>query len=228
MEGRDYFVLSKGHCAPALYATLALKGYFPMDWLNTLNQGGTNLPSHADRLHVPGVDMSAGSLGQGISAAVGIAWANRFKGLDNYTYCVIGDGESNEGQVWEACQSAHHCRLDHLIVFLDWNKKQLDGRVVDVCDPLSYEERFRAFGFGCETVKGYDVQEIWEAVERAKADPGKPHCIILDTTKGLGVSFAEPVEFNHYMNFDVAKGEEAVAEIERRFAAGTYPGGDLT
>lgn len=226
-EDRDWFVLSKGHCAPALYATLALKGFFPMDWLNTLNKGGTSLPSHADRIRVPGVDMSTGSLGQGISAAVGIAWANRLQGRDSYTYCIVGDGECNEGQVWEACQTASHCKLDHFILFVDWNKKQLDGRVTEVCDPIDYETRFRSFGFDCQTVKGYDTEDIWNAVERAKANPGKPHCIVLDTIKGLGVNFAEEVEFNHYLNFDEAKGEEAVREIERRYAEGTYPGGDF-
>ena len=226
-EDRDWFVLSKGHCAPALYATLALKGFFPMDWLNTLNKGGTNLPSHADRIRVPGVDMSTGSLGQGISAAVGIAWANRLQGRDSYTYCIVGDGECNEGQIWEACQTAAHCGLDHFILLVDWNKKQLDGRLAEVCDPGSYEDRFRSFGFDCQTVKGYDTEDIWNGIERAKANPGKPHCILLDTIKGLGVNFAEEVEFNHYLNFDEAKGEEAVKEIERRYAEGTYPGGDF-
>ena len=118
-EDRDWFALSKGHCAPALYAALALKGYFPMDWLQTLNKGGTNLPSHADHLRVPGVDMSTGSLGQGISAAVGIALANRMQGRDSWTYCIVGDGECNEGQVWEACEVANHQKLDHLVVYVD-------------------------------------------------------------------------------------------------------------
>ena len=226
-EDRDWLVLSKGHCAPALYATLALKGYFPMDWLDTLNKGGTRLPSHADMRRVPGVDMSTGSLGQGISAAVGICWANRLKGKDSWTYCIVGDGECNEGQVWEACQTAGHCKLDHFILFVDWNKKQLDGRVTEVCDPGSYEQRFSAFGFGCETVKGYDTEAIYHAIERAKADSGRPHCIVLDTVKGIGFDFAEAVEFNHYLTFDTEQAEKSVAEIERRYAAGTYPGGEL-
>ena len=226
-EERDWFVLSKGHCAPGLYAALALKGYVPMDWLKTLNKGGTSLPSHADHLRVPGVDMSTGSLGQGISAAVGIALANRMQGRDSWTYCVVGDGECNEGQVWEACEVATHQKLDHFIVFVDWNKKQLDGRLEQICDPVNLEEKFRAFGFGAETVVGYDHQAIWEAIERAKADPGKPHCILLDTIKGLGVKLAEDEDFNHYLTFDVAKGEISVEEIERRLAEGTYPGGDF-
>lgn len=226
-EERDWFVLSKGHCAPALYAALALRGFFPMDWLKTLNKGGTNLPSHADRLRVPGVDMSTGSLGQGISAAVGIALANRLQKRDSYTYCILGDGECNEGQVWEACQAATHFKLDHFITFVDWNKKQLDGRLEQVSNPVDLEGKFKSFGFGAETVKGYDVKEIWEAIERAKSESGKPHCIILDTIKGLGVKLAEDEDFNHYLTFNHEKGEISVAEIERRLENGTYPGGDF-
>lgn len=226
-EDRDWFVLSKGHCAPALYAALALKGFFPMEWLKTLNKGGTSLPSHADMQRVPGIDMSTGSLGQGISAAVGIAYANRLQGRDSWTYCILGDGECNEGQVWEACQSATHFKLDRFITFVDWNKKQLDGTVEKICNPVDYEAKFRSFGFGVETVKGYDVQSIWEAVERAKQTPGKPHCIILDTYKGLGVPLAEAEEFNHYLTFGHTEGEKSIEEIERRLQAGSYPGGDF-
>lgn len=226
-EERDWFVLSKGHCAPALYAALALKGYFPMDWLNTLNKGGTNLPSHADRLKVPGVDMSTGSLGQGVSAAVGICLANRLMGRKSWTYCIAGDGECNEGQIWEACQTAAHQKLDHFVLFVDWNKKQLDGRLEEVCAPQNLEEKFRAFGFNAITVKGYDVAEIWGAVERAKANTNRPHCIVLDTIKGLGLKIAEEQEHNHYLTFGPAEAEACVEEVERRLAAGTYPGGDF-
>lgn len=226
-EDRDWFVLSKGHCAPALYAALALKSFFPMDWLMTLNKGGTSLPSHADMRRVPGVDMSTGSLGQGISAAAGIALANRLQGKDSWTYCILGDGECNEGQVWEACQTASHYKLDHFITFVDWNKKQLDGTLEEICDPVGMEDKFRSFGFDVQTVKGYDVGEIWQAVERAKNSPGKPHCIILDTYKGLGVALAETEVFNHYLTFDHAKGERSVEEIERRLREGNYPGGDF-
>lgn len=226
-EERDWLVLSKGHCAPALYAALALRGFFPMDWLKTLNRGGTNLPSHADRRRVPGVDMSTGSLGQGISAAVGICWANKLRQRDSWTFCIVGDGECNEGQVWEACAAAGHEKLDHFVLFVDWNKKQLDGRLEDICDPLCFEDKFRAFGFETETVKGFEVRDIWEAVQRAKGHAGQPHCIILDTCKGLGVDFAEQADFNHYLTFDKAQGEASIAEIERRYQAGTYPGGDF-
>ncbi len=226
-EDRDWLVLSKGHCGPGLYAALAIAGYFPLDWLRTLNQPGTRLPSHADCKRTPGVDMSTGSLGQGMSSAVGIALGNRLKGRDSYTYCIVGDGELNEGEIWEAAEAANHLKLDHFIVLIDWNKKQLDGRLEDVSEPLDIEEKFRAFGFDARTVCGYDVKAIWEGIEAAKAVPGKPHVIILDTLKGLGVSFAENVEFNHYLTFGLDKAEEAAAEIDRRLADGTYPKGDM-
>lgn len=226
-EDRDWFVLSKGHCAPALYATLALRGFFPMDWLKTLNKGGTNLPSHADRLKVPGIDMSTGSLGQGLSNAVGIAYANRLKGKDSYTYCVCGDGEINEGQIWEAAQTANHYKLDHLIMFVDWNKKQLDGTIEETNECLDIAEKFRAFGFDAVTCRGYDTAEIYKAIENAKANPGKPHCIVLDTVKGIGIDFAEKEYFNHYITFDSEEAERAIGVIEERFADGTYPGGDF-
>ncbi len=225
-ENRDWLVLSKGHSGPALYAVLALKGYFPMGWLKTINKPGTKLPSHADRLRTPGVDMSTGSLGQGISAAVGIYLANRLQHRDTWTYCIVGDGELNEGQVWEACQQANHRQLDRFICFVDWNKKQLDGRLEDINEPLNIEEKFRAFGFDVETIKGYDVEEIYNAIQSAKAVKGKPHCIVLDTIKGLGINIAEEHEFNHYLSFGHKEGDRAIAEIEKRYAQGTYPRGD--
>ena len=226
-EDRDRLVLSKGHCGPGLYAVLALKGYFPMDWLKTVNKPGTNLPSHADGQKTPGVDMSTGSLGNGASSAVGIALGSRVQGRDNYTYCIVGDGETNEGEVWEAAETAAALKLDHFIMFVDWNKKQLDGRLEDILDPGDLEEKFRAFGFDARTVKGYDTEAIWNGIEEAKKVKGKPHVIILDTIKGLGINFAEAEEFNHYMTFDIEKAEEACAEIDRRLAEGTYPGGDF-
>jgi transketolase len=226
-EDRDWLVLSKGHCGPALYAVLALKGYFPMEWLRTVNKPGTRLPSHADRLRTPGVDMTAGSLGQGISAAVGIAMGNRLQNRDSYVYCIVGDGEINEGQVWEACQTAAHFKLDRFIVFVDWNKKQLDGRLEEICDPINIEDKFRAFGFDAQTVKGYDVEEIYNAIMSAKNVPGKPHVIVMDTFKGLGVKIAEEHEFNHYLAFGPEEAEKTAEEIEKRYAEGTYPGGDF-
>jgi len=226
-EDRDWFVLSKGHCGPALYAALALKGYFPMEWLDTLNQPGTRLPSHADMQKTPGVDMTTGSLGQGMSAAVGIAMGNRVKGKQSYTYCIVGDGELNEGQIWEAAQAACHHKLDRLIVFVDWNKKQIDGRLEAVNDPLDISRKFDSFGFDSVVVKGYDVEEIYYAIERAKEIKEKPHVIILDTIKGLGVSFAERVEANHYLVISQEMAKEGIDEIEKRYAQGTYPGGDF-
>lgn len=226
-EERDWLVLSKGHCGPALYAVLALKGYFPMEWLKTINKPGTRLPSHADRLRTPGVDMTTGSLGQGMSSAVGIAMGNRLQKRDSYTYCILGDGEINEGQVWEGCEAAAHFKLDRLIVFIDWNKKQLDGRLEQISDPINIEDKFKAFGFDTKTVKGYDVEEIYNAVLDAKAVSGKPHAIILDTIKGLGVKLAEEQEFNHYLTFGPEEAAKSIEEIEKRYAQGTYPGGDF-
>lgn len=225
-EDRDWLVLSKGHCAPGLYAALALAGYFPMDWLKTINKPGTRLPSHADCKLVPGVDMSTGSLGQGMSSAVGIALGNRLRGKDSYTYCILGDGELNEGEVWEGCEAANHLALDHFIAFVDWNKKQLDGRLENISRPMDIEAKFRAFGFDARTVRGWDVEAIWNGIEAAKAVSGQPHVIILDTIKGLGVQLAEVQDFNHYLSFGPEEAEASCAEIERRYAEGSYPGGD--
>jgi transketolase len=226
-EDRDRFVLSKGHTAPGLYAALALRGFFPAEELETLRHIGSRLQGHPNMNETPGVDMSTGSLGQGVSSAVGIALGNRIQGRDSYTYCIAGDGEINEGEVWEACEAANHLRLDHFILFVDWNKKQLDGRLEQICEPLDLEAKFRAFGFDARTVPGWDVEAIWEGIEAAKAVPGKPHMILLDTWKGLGISFAENVEFNHYLNFGLKEAEEAAEEIDRRLANGTYPRGDV-
>ena len=226
--GRDRFVCSKGHAGPAVYATLSNRGYFDKAELLTLNQGGTHLPSHCDMNLTRGIDMTTGSLGQGVSLAVGSALACKLQGRSNRVFVFVGDGECNEGQVWEACEAANHEKLDHFIVFVDWNKKQLDGRLEQISDPVDLAQKFTAFGFDTQTVKGYDVEEIWNAIERAKAVSGKPHCILLDTIKGLGVNFAEAQDFNHYMTFSKEVAENAIAEIERRLADGTYPGGDFT
>lgn len=226
-EDRDWLILSKGHCGPALYATLGLKGYFPMEWLKTVNQKGTRLPSHCDRLKTPGIDMTTGSLGQGISSALGIAFGNRLKGKDNYIYCILGDGEIQEGQVWEGVQTAAHFKMDNFIAFVDDNKKQLDGRTMNICETYDVEAKFRSFGWHAQTVIGYDVEQIYYAIEQAKASKERPSVIILDTIKGLGVNFAEEVEFNHYMNIDWDMANGAIAEIEKRYKEGTYPGGDF-
>jgi transketolase len=227
LESRDWLVLSKGHSGPALYAALALKGYFPTEMLATLNEGGTRLPSHCDRTKTPGIDMTTGSLGQGVSAAVGIAIGNAAQGRDSYTYCILGDGEIQEGQVWEAAQTAAHLKLDHFIAFVDENKKQIDGTVKQICEPFDTEEKIRAFGFDARKVNGQDTEAVYNAIEEAKAVKGRPSVIVLDTLKGFGVSFAEREVFNHYLNIDEAMAEEAIREIERRYANGTYPGGEI-
>jgi transketolase len=225
-EDRDFLVLSKGHSGPALYAALALKGYFPLEELYTLNRPGTRLPSHCDRLKTPGVDMSTGSLGQGVSAAMGIALGSRMKGRPGRVYLIVGDGELQEGQVWEGVQFAAHRKLSNLTAFVDANKRQLDGYVEDICRPFDTEEKFRAFGWRAETVKGYDVGEILRAVERAGAHTEGPSAIILDTKKGIGCSFAEDAAFNHYMTVTPDMAEESIAEIERRYEERIHGGGD--
>lgn len=225
-EEKDWLILSKGHCGPGLYSALALKGYFPMELLKTLNKPGTSLPSHCDRLRTVGVDMTTGSLGQGVSSSIGIALGNRLKGKTCYTYCIIGDGELNEGQVWEGVQAAAHLKLDHYILFVDWNKKQLDDKTDSICFQYDIEQKFIAFGFHAQTAVGYDVESIYSAVVKAKNTTGQPHVIILDTYKGMGVNFAEEAEFNHYMVVDEEMAISAVNEIELRYREGIYPKGE--
>lgn len=215
-EERDRLVLSKGHSGPALYAALALKGYFPLSELKTLNRGGTMLPSHCDRLKTPGIDMTTGSLGQGVSAAMGIAKALKMKGSESYTYLIVGDGELQEGQVWEGIQFAAHQKLDHLIAFVDDNKKQLDGWVDDICKSFDLSAKFTCFGWHSQVVKGYQVKEIHQAILNAKKEKDRPSVIVLDTIKGKGCSFAEKADFNHYMVISNQMAEEAVEDIKNR------------
>lgn len=220
---RDYFVLSKGHGGPALYATLFLKKFFSEETLYTLNQNGTTLPSHPDRNLTPGVEMTTGSLGQGISAAAGIAFGNKLDGRSNYTYAIVGDGELNEGQCWEAIQFAAHHKLDHFVVFIDENKKQLDGLTIDIMNPFDFVEKMKAFGFAAERVDGSNVDAIDEAIQRAKKRSGQPTAIVLDTTKGQGVSYLEEKVDNHHMRpsmDDTNAINEALAELENALAGG--------
>lgn len=226
-DERDFLVLSKGHCGPALYAALALRGYFPMEWLETVNRGGTRLPSHCDRQKTPGIDMTTGSLGQGMSSALGIAWANRMKGLESYTYCILGDGECQEGQVWEGAELAAQLKMDHFIVFVDENKSQLDGKVASIRVGQSLQRKFEAFGFFVQRVRGYDAEDILRGIDAAKLNLGCPSVILLDTFKGLGYQPAEPLSFNHYMVMDWDMADAAIAEIERRLKEGSYPRGDV-
>ena len=226
-DGRDFLVLSKGHCGPALYAALALAGYFPKEELETLNRGGTSLPSHCDRMKTKGIDMTTGSLGQGISAAVGIALANQMRGLDSYTYCIIGDGECQEGQVWEAAELAVQMKLERLIVFLDANKRQLDCPVEELRHGQDLAEKWRAFGWMTQEAQGYDAGSITECIDNAKSQHKAPSMILLDTLKGLGADFAERTAFNHYMVVNHEMAEAAVDEIEKRWSEGTYPRGQV-
>lgn len=188
---RDRFVLSKGHCAPGLYATLANRGYFDVSELQKLRHIGAMLQGHPDMKGTPGVDMSSGSLGQGISAAVGMALAAKLDNRDYRVYTLLGDGESEEGQVWEACMFAGHHQLDNLCVILDYNGLQIDGRVDDVAGPAPFEPKFEAFGFKTITVDGNDFDELEKAFAAAKACKGKPFAIIAKTVKGKGVSYME-------------------------------------
>ena len=188
---RDCLVLSKGHAGPALYSTLALKGFFPLDWLETLNKLGTRLPSHANLNLTPGVDMTAGSLGQGISCACGLALAKKLSGDKHYVYVITGDGELQEGQNWEGAMFAAAKKLDNMIVFVDANKLQIDGTTQDVCNVEDIAQKFASFGFAATRVNGHDHNAIDAAIQQAKAEGGKPHCIVLDTVKGKGISFYE-------------------------------------
>ena len=188
---RDRFVLSKGHAAPVLYATLAHKGFFPVEELSTLRKLGTHLQGHPDMKKVPGVDMSTGSLGTGISAAVGMALACQMDKKDNYVYAVLGDGEIQEGQVWEAAMAAAHYNLDNLIAFVDNNGLQIDGNIDDVMSPNPIDAKFAAFGWHVQVINGHDFGQIAGAIANAKAVKDQPSMIVAKTVKGKGVSYME-------------------------------------
>lgn len=218
---RDFFVCSKGHAGPSIYATLALKGYFPMDMLATLNHNGTSLPSHCDRLKTVGIDMTTGSLGQGASSAMGIALGNRLSGYDSTTYLVLGDGELDEGQVWEAAMFAAHHKLDNLIAFVDENKKQLDGYTKDINNLGDIASKFASFGWDAQYVKGNSIAAIHEAIGKAQAVKGKPAVIVLDTIKGQGYPFVEEQFANHHLRFsdeDHRRAAEQIIELEETLA----------
>ena len=190
-DKRDRLVLSKGHTAPALYSALALKGFFPFEELETLRKAGSRLQGHPDMKGTPGVDMSTGSLGMGISAACGMALAAKIDRKDYRVYTILGDGESEEGQVWEACMFAAHYKLDNLCVILDYNKLQIDGPVAEVIGPAPFEDKFAAFGFEVMTIDGHDFEQIEAAFKKARETKGRPFAIIADTVKGKGVSYME-------------------------------------
>ena len=190
-EDRDRFVLSKGHAAPVLYAALARKGFFPAEDLMSLRKIGSHLQGHPDMKKVPGVDMSTGSLGTGFSAATGIALACQLDKKPSYVYTLLGDGELQEGQVWEAAMSAAHYKLDNLIAFVDNNGLQIDGNIDDVLSPNPIDAKFAAFGWHVQVIDGHDFAQIADAIKAAKAVAGKPSVIVAKTVKGKGVSYME-------------------------------------
>ena len=190
-EGRDRFVLSKGHTAPGYYSALAHRGFFPVEDLKTLRKVGSYLQGHPDRKHIPGVDMSSGSLGQGVSAAVGMALSAKMSGEDYRTYTLLGDGEIQEGQVWEAAMFAGARKLDNLVLIVDNNGLQIDGNIADVCSPYPIDKKFEAFNFHVINIDGNDFKQIAAAFAEARQTKGMPTAIIAKTVKGKGVSFME-------------------------------------
>ena len=219
-EDRDWFVLSKGHGGPVMYATLGLKGFYPVEDAYTLNQPHTRFPSHTDRRMTPGVDLTTGSLGQGMSEAVGAALANKMKGKTSHVFVTVGDGEADEGQIWEGAQFAAHYKLDHLICLIDDNKRQLDGTCEQVMGHAKgIGAKFDAFGWNVINVAdGNDVSQIYDAVMAAYETEGKPTCIVLNTIKGKGATFAEPIGA-HSSQPSEEEWEEAIKAAEERLVA---------
>lgn len=214
MENRDRLVLSKGHAGPALYAVLADKGYIKKEELYTLNRENTLLPSHCDMNKTNGVDMTTGSLGQGISCAVGMAKASKIKKDGCYIYCIVGDGECNEGQVWEAAMNASSFKLNNLIIFVDYNKMQLDGNIEDIIDLGHIGDKWEAFGFYVENVNGHDFSEMHNAILNGK-NQDKPVAIILNTIKGKGVSIIESSGYkSHSMGLTDEQFKNAMIELD--------------
>lgn len=213
---RDRLVVSKGHAGPAVYSALALKGFFPLDWLETLNEGGTRLPSHCDRFKTPGIDFSTGSLGQGLSMAVGVAYGFALDSKKNDVFVLVGDGEIQEGQIWEAAMAAGKYALDHLYCFVDANKYQIDGSTDEIMPLLSIEEKFRAFGWHVQQIDGHDVASIFAAIMIARAIKGKPCAIVLDTVKGYGAKeISEMKNLCHHMSISAELGERLVRGLKQ-------------
>ena len=213
-EGRDWCVISKGHAGPAMYATLGLKGFYPIENAYTLNKPHTNFPSHTDRTKTPGVDLTTGSLGQGVSTATGAALGNKIDGRDNHVFCVIGDGEADEGQVWEALHFAYAHKLDNIIYIFDNNGYQLDGPTADILDHGSLAKKAEGFGLYTQEIDGHDVTAIYNAIQNAYAKKGVPSCIVLDTCKGKGATFAEP-KHDHSSQPKEEQWVEAIAAAEK-------------
>ncbi|HHY23333.1 MAG TPA: transketolase [Clostridiaceae bacterium] len=215
---RDRFVLSKGHCAPALYAALAEKGFFPVEELPKFRSIESYLQGHPSMRDVPGVDMSTGSLGQGFSASVGMALAGKLDNKDYRVYTILGDGELQEGQVWEASMSAAHYKLDNLTAFLDHNGLQIDGKITEVMSPEPVEEKFKAFGWNIIEVDGHDYVQIIDAIDKAKSTKSKPTIVIAKTTKGKGVSFMENEVGWHGSAPNKEQRDQAIAELDATLA----------
>lgn len=214
-EDRDRFVLSKGHTVPGLYAALALKGFFPVEEMLTLRKLGSHLQGHPCIQHTPGIDMSTGSLGQGISAAVGMAIAAKMDGKEYRTYTLLGDGETQEGQVWEAAMMAGYRKLDNLCVIVDNNNLQIDGTIDTVCSPYPLDKKFEAFNFHVININGNDFDQLDAAFKEAKATKGKPTVIICKTVKGKGVSFMENKANWHGVAPNDEQFAQAMAELEK-------------
>ena len=212
---RDRFVLSKGHIAPALYSTLAQKGFFPVEDLKTLRHVGSYLQGHPDMKHIPGVDMSSGSLGQGISAAVGMALSAKLDGASYRTYTLLGDGEIQEGQVWEAAMFAGARKLDNLVVIVDNNGLQIDGDIADVCSPYPIADKFKAFNFNVIEIDAHDFDQIADAFKKARETKGMPTAIIAKSVKGKGVSFMENQASWHGSAPNDEQYAQAMADLEK-------------
>lgn len=214
-EDRDRFVLSKGHVAPGLYSTLAEKGYFPKEDLKTLRHTGSYLQGHPDMKHIPGIDMSSGSLGQGVSVAVGMAAAGKYDKKDYRVYTLTGDGEIQEGQIWEAAMWAGHRKLDNLVVIVDNNNLQIDGSVENVCSPYPIDKKFEAFNFHVINIDGNNFDQIRAAFKEARETKGMPTAIIAKTVKGKGVSFMENAAGWHGKAPNDEEYEIAMADLEK-------------
>lgn len=228
---RDYVVLSKGHSGPSLYAALALHGFFDKEWLYTLNEGGTRLPSHPDRLKTPGVDATTGSLVQGTSVAAGLGMALRLEKKasnqivsDQRVYLIVGDGELNEGQCWEAFQSLAHQKLHEVIVIIDYNKRQLDGRLEDIISPFDLKAKMESFGFRVLPADGKNENSILEALTEAKQIEDSAVCVLLDTVKAQGVPYYEDKDDSHAPKFD-EKARQALDEVIERLEKFVEEGG---
>ena len=215
---RDRFVMSKGHCSPAVYPTLALRGFFPVEDLKMFRRIDGHMSGHVEMKYVPGVDMSTGSLGQGASTAAGAALGNKIDGRTNHVFCVIGDGEADEGQVWESFQFAYAHKLDNLIYFIDKNGYQLDGPTDDILAHGDLAKKAQSFGLYTQEIDGHDVQAIYDAIQNAYAKKGVPSCIVLDTCKGKGATFAEP-KHDHSSQPNEEQWAEAIAASEKALEA---------